>query len=239
MPTCCLIIPCYNEAQRLPLEAFYSFLNNQHHFHCLFVDDGSTDNTIEILNTAAARFPDKISVHQLANNSGKAEAVRAGMLHAGSTGKYDLIGFIDADLSAPLHVMCELLVALEKEKNVTAAFGSRVKRLGANVERKLVRHILGRIFATFATQILNITAYDSQCGAKLFRSSTVSELFKKPFLSPWFFDLEIILRAGQNNIVEVPVSQWKEVGSSKIKFKDFIKAPFELLKIRRHYLSKK
>ncbi len=238
MSTCCLIIPCYNEAGRLPLESFDKFLRNNSNFHCLFVDDGSTDNTMEILSRAAANIPEQISVFQQFNNMGKAAAVRTGMLQARSPGSYDYIGFIDADLSAPLQVMTELLNALEDEKRLFGAFGSRVKRMGATVERSFTRHIMGRVFATFATQMLNITAYDSQCGAKLFRSNSVDQLFQQPFLSPWFFDLEIILRAGQENLTEVPVSEWKEVGGSKIKFSDFAKVPFELMKIRNHYLKK-
>lgn len=222
----------------MPLEAFYAFLERHADYHCLFVDDGSTDGTVEVLKQAEERFPDRISVLIQSQNGGKAEAVRSGMMHAASQVKFDYIGFIDADLSAPLKVMPELQQGLDDHLDFNCAFGSRVKRLGAKVERRFTRHLSGRIFATVATRILHVTAYDSQCGAKLFRAEAVEKLFNEPFLSPWFFDLEIIMRASQENIIEVPISEWKEVGESKIKFWDFMKAPFEILKIRRHYFRR-
>lgn len=236
MSNCCLIVPCYNESDRLPVDAFVGFLRENPGYSCLFVDDGSTDNTSQLLTGVVALLPEQMEVLEQPENGGKAEAVRSGMLHAALNPSNEFVGFIDADLSAPLKVMKELYEELNKREHYHSAFGSRVKRMGAHVERLFVRHFLGRIFATMATNVLGVVAYDSQCGAKLFRRGVVAQLFAEPFVSAWFFDLELILRAEKKGIVEVPVSEWKEVGQSKIKFVDFIKAPFEILKIRKHYL---
>lgn len=236
MSTCCLVVPCYNESGRLRVEAFVEFLRENSNYRCLFVDDGSTDDTARMLEDAVGLLPEQMAFLKQPQNGGKAEAVRCGMLYAPQKFSIDLVGFIDADLSAPLNVMLELQEMLDESTQYHSAFGSRVKRMGAFVERKFLRHLLGRIFATVATKVLGVIAYDSQCGAKLFRVSETEKYFSKPFVSNWFFDLELILRAGKKGIIEVPVSEWKEVGQSKIKFIDFIKAPFEILKIRRHYL---
>ena len=121
--------------------------------------------------------------------------------------------------------------------------GTRVARLGANVERKIMRHYLGRIFATVIANILKIRIYDSQCGAKLIHAGIVREIFDKPFISRWFFDVEVLFRLLRNResecslpeILEVPLRTWREIGGSKLKLSDFIKAPLELWRINRHY----
>src|SRR5690606_29745873 len=119
--------------------------------------------------------------------------------------------------------------------------GSRVLRLGAVIQRSALRHYLGRIFATIASNILDIKVYDSQCGAKLFEVNMAEVLFQKPFISKWLFDLELLYRLKLNspdqffnNTLEVPLRHWEEKGDSKIKITDFLTAPFELLKIKRN-----
>ena len=77
---CTIIIPCFNEGQRLPVEIFQEFLREQHLVQFVFVDDGSTDNTYKILESLRNSFPKDTDILKLPNNSGKAEAVRLGML---------------------------------------------------------------------------------------------------------------------------------------------------------------
>lgn len=228
-------MPCYNEANRLYSGAFLDYLREHPDRSLHFVDDGSADDTPNVLKAIEAELPDRITVQILDQNKGKAEAVRCGMRAAAASGASSYIAFLDADLSAPLQVIDELVAAIAPREHLHCAFGSRVKRMGAEIERNWMRHYLGRVFATVATTVLGVVAYDSQCGAKLFRASVVDQLFDRPFVSNWFFDLEIILRAEPKSILEVPISAWREVGESKIKWTDFMKAPFELLRIRRHY----
>lgn len=234
MPTC-IVVPCYNEARRLPSSDFEIFLAANPQFHILFADDGSTDRTVEVLQSLKRKFPDQVIILARPENSGKAETVREGILEAHKTGRFSFIGFLDADLSAPLQVMKELHAGLSEGERYSGVFASRLNRLGAIVERKYSRHISGRIFATFASVMLRISVYDSQCGAKLFRSGAVPHIFSEKFVSRWFFDLEIILRAGEKNILEIPISEWREKGESKIRFTDFVRAPFDILKIKRKY----
>ena len=222
---------------------FYS--SNKNIYYC-FVNDGSDDSTFDILESLRKGREKRIQILHLANNQGKAEAVRKGFIHALQWDDFDLIGYLDADFSAPL----ESIKSLAKEFGINSAIqmasGARIARMGANIKRKMSRHYIGRVFATFASIILKIPVYDTQCGAKLLRSDLASKIMKEPFLSPWLFDVEIfariISRYGHkkidNILVEVPLKQWIVKDGSKIKYSYFLKAPFELYKIHLNYKHK-
>jgi dolichyl-phosphate beta-glucosyltransferase len=242
MPEICIVIPCYNEARRLPSDELLAFLEASPHVDFWLVDDGSVDGTYEALLALQRRQPGRVHVRRLDQNRGKAEAVRAGVLDAASLARYAFIGYWDADLSTPLAEIDLLLDALHRNSRWQLALGSRVKRLGSEIERRAARHVLGRIFAACASGVLGVAVYDSQCGAKIFRSELVPTLFRDPFLTRWLFDLEMLVRlrnevgaALVDQTVEVPLRRWLEVGGSKLKPRDMIAVPRELLAIRRHY----
>lgn len=238
MSATAIIIPCYNEGKRLKKETFLSFLAKNSNYHLLFVDDGSNDNTFETLTDLKSRNPMQISVLQNAKNLGKGESVRNGMLAAYNTKKYNQIGFLDADLSTPLTEFVALTNFLTKE-NKKAVFGSRLKRVGAEIERSSLRHLVGRFFATLIGWTIKISFYDTQCGAKVFSSAIISEITLTPFVSRWLFDVEIILKLKKNLgneiytlLYEYPLNEWKEVEGSKIKWQDSFRIPLELLRIK-------
>jgi glycosyltransferase involved in cell wall biosynthesis len=242
MPQVCVVVPCYNEAGRLKAEAFLGFLESHPHASLCFVDDGSEDGTFETLKRLQSACADRIVVHRLARNGGKAAAVRAGVLHAASRGSWEILGFWDADLSTPLTEVDRLMTAFAEHRDCCLAMGSRVKRLGSTIERRALRHVLGRIFASCASALLGFSVYDSQCGAKLFRADTVNVFFAEPFLTRWLFDLEMLMRfrnhvgaAAAEMTSEVPLGRWTEVGGSKLRVGEMIQVPLELLAIRRHY----
>lgn len=177
-------------------------------------------------------------------NQGKAEAIRLGMLTIFKNYNFDYIGYFDADLATPL----SMILILENElnnSNYKIAIGSRLKRLGAEVNRSKYRHFFGRIFATIADNILKLGVYDTQCGAKLIEYNIAKTIFEAPFISKWLFDIELIARIldnyqdGAKMIVEVPVNKWTEIAGSKIKFSEIFCFPYELLKIKNCYLKKK
>jgi glycosyltransferase involved in cell wall biosynthesis len=186
-------------------------------------------------------------VHDLPQNGGKAEAVRAGMLRAlDSGGRY--VGFWDADLATPLAEIPRFVEALETEPGRDICFGSRVRLLGRVIERKPVRHYLGRLFATVASYVLDLAVYDTQCGAKLFRvSDQARALFDEPFCVNWTFDVEIIARlqslladapstpdAG-TRIYELPLREWRDIAGSKVRPTDFLRGLVETLRIYHKY----
>lgn len=241
MQETCIVVPCYNEGYRISQPTYLKFLTGTSYSIC-FVNDGSKDNTLEIVNSIKAEMPDKVIVIDLPQNSGKAEAVRQGVLAALSMEKFEYIGYLDADLATPLEEIKFLLSHYTEQ--IEVVIGSRVKRLGSDIRRYAFRHYLGRIFATMASVTLKMEVYDSQCGAKLFRKGTAEELFSKPFVSKWFFDLELLYRFKHLNseefnqkVLEVPLRTWHEKGNTRIKPMEFITAPLELVKIKRNTLK--
>ncbi len=239
-----LIVPCYNEEQRLKGQAFLQFLAETENIDIWFVNDGSSDGTQRIIDQLSESAPGRIFARGLSENRGKAEAIRAGVGMVLENGNYDYLGYIDADLSAPLGEVLPLNALILEDKHLIVA-GSRVKMAGRNIRRTPMRHYISRIFATYYSQLLRVHNYDTQCGLKLFTSGFAGQLFATPFVSRWLFDLELFLRAKKligepeyaRKIIEVPLNEWCEVGESRLKWTDFIKAPAEVLKIYSRYLG--
>lgn len=236
-----IIVPCYNESKRLKINEFENYLNDESRVSFIFINDGSTDNTLDLINKLRSIYPRRAIYKSFDKNRGKAEAVRQGFLLAFEM-DFQNIGYWDADLSTPLHfinILCELL----EEDKISIVIGSRVRLLGYSIKRSTVRHYLGRIFATFASLILDLHVYDTQCGAKIFKNnSELKNVFTHPFLVNWIFDVEILARFKvirnlynlnllQNTTLEYPLDEWAEIGGSKVKFTDFFKAIMELTKI--------
>lgn len=179
MSTLCLVVPCFNEAARLDAARFAAFAARHPTVRFLFVDDGSTDETLQRLQALRVEDPARFSVLRMPENRGKAEAVRRGMLHA-LAGPSTYVGFWDADLATPLDEIPAFVGALEDNPAVRVVLGSRVRLLGRSVDRQTLRHYLGRVFATAASLTLGLPVYDTQCGAKLFRNGEAVRAFRQP-----------------------------------------------------------
>lgn len=237
----CMVIPCYNEAQRIELQEFYKFVEQEENIDFCFVNDGSKDNTSDVLQKAVARYSDRFLLVDKKENKGKAEAVRSGILYVASLNRYDAIGFLDADLATPLEDIYLLTNEMERYPEVSMVMGVRLKRLGANIQRKGYRHYMGRVLATVVSVLYDLPVYDSQCGAKLFRSELVPVIFDAAFSSPWLFDIELLIRVREHytdytrRIHEVPLNTWIEKGDSRIKFSHVLKLPGELFTIYCKY----
>jgi len=234
-----LVIPAWNEAKRLDDAAFLAFVSGQDVIDLHFVDDGSRDDTPTRLAALAASAPGRIRVQRLAVNRGKAEAVRTGLAAAIADG-YSLVGYLDADLAAPLDTAMLLRNVLIEMPAVSMVLGSRVKLLGWRIRRSEKRHYLGRIFATFASMALALPVYDTQCGAKAMRASpALAAALEAPFLSRWLFDVELIARLrdalGVDALRELPLPRWEDPGGSSVGLSDFVRAPLELWRIHRRY----
>ena len=102
------------------------------------------------------------------------------------TSKYQLVGYWDADLATPLAEIPVFIEKFQSNKELNAVCGSRILRLGSSIRRSVFRHYLGRVFATIVSNILNIPVYDTQCGAKLFRTKHAELIFPKLILARWF-----------------------------------------------------
>jgi dolichyl-phosphate beta-glucosyltransferase len=227
--TVTLVVPCFNEARRLDADEFLRLCRSGAQvpgarIHLLFVNDGSSDSTSTRLQRIAERDPQHIDVLDLPENRGKGEAVRRGLLLALERGA-DVVGYLDADLSVPVDGVLELLEVL-RASNAQVVLGARVTMLGREIERRALRHYLGRVFASAASLALGVRVYDTQCGGKLFRSSpALRASLSQAFLSRWVFDVELLgrllsgepsARLGVKDIVEHPLRVWREKAGSKL-----------------------
>jgi len=236
-----VVVPCFNEGRRLRADGFRTLLADPA-TRVLFVNDGSTDDTGEVLTAICAQLGPNALRLDLPRNQGKAEAVRQGLL-AGLRLGAPVVGFLDADLATPAEEMIRLVDTLQASR-VHAAFAARVALLGTRIERHAFRHYLGRIFATAASLILDLRVYDTQCGAKAFRASDLlASVLAEPFHARWAFDVELIgrLLAGAPGIpgltaadlLEMPLRTWTDVPDSKLRFAQFHRLGIELIRIHR------
>jgi dolichyl-phosphate beta-glucosyltransferase len=240
--TAIIVVPCFNEAARLDVSAFTRFVEAEHRYRLLFVDDGSQDNTGQLLEAMAHEHPDRIAVLRLDRNCGKAEAVRRGLLAALDQGPAT-IGFWDADLATPLESLGDFARVMETRPSVSIVMGARVKLLGRAVHRSVGRHYIGRVFATAVSFILRMPVYDTQCGAKLFRGDgEIRRTLETPFITRWIFDVEILARFAlgrgglglpdvKTAIYEMPLPTWHDVAGTRIRVRDFLRAPLDILRI--------
>ncbi|HMB03697.1 MAG TPA: glycosyltransferase [Isosphaeraceae bacterium] len=241
-----IVVPCYNEALRLDVRKFEEFSRENRHQRFLFVNDGSTDGTLEVLDDLRRSDLECFALCDLPENVGKAEAVRQGLLRAFEADP-DYVGYWDADLATPLDAILTFCSVLDSRPDIDMVFGARVKLLGRCVQRNPLRHYLGRIFATAASSALGVGFYDTQCGAKLFRAShEIRSLFQRPFSTRWIFDVEIIARLIASRrgtdrpkidevVYEFPLHEWHDVAGSKVRPGDFARAFYELAAISWRY----
>jgi len=233
----------------LDAAAFRAFAAEHPTIAFLFVNDGSNDGTRELLDELSRGVGQQFKVLHLERNCGKAEATRRGMQEAFRLSPV-YAGYWDADLATPLEAITDFAEHLDAHPQVEMIFGSRVRLMGHRIVRRPLRHYLGRAFATVASAVLGMGVYDTQCGAKMFRSSpAIQRLFAQPYSSRWIFDVEILARflhefRGANRgsvedvIHEIPLLRWEDVAGSRVRPLDFVRAIHELWVIHRTWLRK-
>jgi len=237
-----VVIPCYNEADRLSSDEFKNFAFQNLGYHLCFVNDGSTDNTLAVLQDLKENNPSNISIYNCEKNGGKAEAVRQGMLHLSKDQQFDYIGFLDADLSTDFRDFEDLVVTIEQSKFKIVS-GSRMSRMGANITKESARKIISITINLIIRTILGMPFKDTQCGAKVMDRDIVKTMFKKPFITKWLFDVEIFMRMrhvygltkAKELICEQPLKRWVHADGSKLSMKDSAKIVGQLAKIAVAY----
>ncbi len=240
-----VVIPCYNEEDRLLSTEFLNFIDKNSGYHLCFVNDGSKDNTLEVLHNLRNGREDYITVYDCKKNGGKAEAVRLGMLHMAKKTDLDYIGFLDADLSTDLKDFDDLVSTIENS-NFKIVSGSRISRMGANITKESARKIISMTVNFIIRKILGMNFKDTQCGAKIFSKDVIHLAFDKKFVTQWIFDVEIFKRMsmyfGTQNatkfICEQPLKRWIHADGSKLSMKDSIKIIMQLGQIAWVYRSK-
>lgn len=231
MPTYSIVIPAFNESERIvvTLDKVLAYLAEQGwDAEVLVVNDGSRDTTPQIVQRYAARFP---SVRLLENpgNRGKGYAVRNGMLQA----RGEIVLFSDADLSAPIAEAPKLFAALAAGHDV--AIGSRWLRRELQTERQpWYRQLFGRVFNTYLRVVLGLKFHDTQCGFKAFTRAAAQDVFSRQQVEGWGFDPEILFLARRRGFrtAEVPV-EWAHDSRSRISyFRDGLRMVAEIFKVR-------
>ena len=240
-----VVIPCYNEEERLLSNAFLDYIDTNSGYHLCFVNDGSKDRTLEVLEALQKGREDFITVYNCEKNGGKAEAVRLGMLHMAKKEDLDYIGFLDADLSTDLADFDNLVKTIERS-DFKIVSGSRIARMGANITKESARKIISLTINFIIRKILKMDFKDTQCGAKIFHKDVIDIAFGKKFVTQWIFDVEIFKRMSINfglkqakaMLCEQPLKRWIHADGSKLSMKDSLKIIGQLGQIAWVYRRK-
>ncbi len=232
-----IIIPCYNEAKRINTQAFIDFILREKEYHLCFVNDGSKDNTLEVLESIQGQCPQRVSVIDVKQNAGKASAVRSGARYLYNKSEIAFIGFIDADLSTDFKDFNNLVNTMKDNHKLQMVYGSR--RKGGEIKRDFFRYFLSTIIKSIIYLILGLPIEDTQCGAKVFRRSIIPIAYNRSFITRWLFDVEIFIRIknrfGRQYTMQITHEQalerWVHVDDSKLSLKDSLFIPYRLITI--------
>jgi dolichyl-phosphate beta-glucosyltransferase len=226
-----VIIPAYNESQRIlpTLDRISEYFKNYFiNFEIIVVNDGSNDNTLEILLQAKNSIK-TLQVTGYDVNKGKGFAIKFGV----NISKGDFILISDADLSTPIEEVEKLMFYCESGYDI--AIGSRaLKESEIIIRQPWWREFMGKSFNKIVRIIANIDFSDTQCGFKLFRGEIGRSLFRKSKIDRFAYDIEILYLAKKEGykIKEVPI-KWLNSPYSKVKpFKDSLQCLKDLIKIK-------
>jgi dolichyl-phosphate beta-glucosyltransferase len=237
MSSFAIIIPCFNEEKRLDKPAISHFAQTHQDIQIIFVDDGSSDSTSRIVEDIICECGN-IELVRLEKNVGKGEAVRQGLIHAAKTQTFTFIGYLDADLSTSFDEFYNMYTCASAE-NADFIFGSRIKKLGSIIQRSHLRHLVGRVLVTILDKRFQLGYYDTQCGAKIFKSYLLRDVLNTPFYTRWFFDIELFLRLRtldrKYTGIEYPLKKWENKKGSKLGLASIAGISKEIFTLLRKY----
>ncbi len=233
-----IVIPAYNEGRRIgrTLEKLLAYVaDHAWDAEIIIVNDGSRDNTVDIIRRYAEKSP-ALKLVENPGNRGKGYSVRNGMSHA----QGDVMLFSDADLSAPIEESGKLFEQIHSGADV--AIGSRWLRPELQTQKQsLHRQIFGRVFNLALRVVLGLRFKDTQCGFKAFSRRAVDSIFPLQRIERWGFDPEVIFLAERNGlkVVEVPVQWAHERGGSIHPVRDGLRMLLEIFKVRWYWITGK
>lgn len=185
----------------------------------LLVDDGSGPaehaSLRPLVRKLQATYPRNFGFLPLSKNRGKGGAILAGWRSA--TGGFDYLGFVDADGAFDPAEVARVAGQLNHGPQKASLFASRVKMMGFSVKRHMVRHYLGRIFATWVGLCLEPAIYDSQCGLKFVPARVFAKISPRLLGRGFSWDIELLsaLLSAGCPIREIPVN-WRDIPGSKV-----------------------
>jgi glycosyltransferase involved in cell wall biosynthesis len=231
-----IILPAYNEGARIAgtLDRILAYATQcGWNAEVIVVNDGSSDDTAEIVRECAGAHP-VLRLLENPGNRGKGYSVRNGMLRA----RGDILLFSDADLSSPIEEADKLFAAIGKGADI--AIGSRWLDRSLQIRRQpLHRRIFGRIFNLALRVILSLQFKDTQCGFKAFTRRSADAIFPLQKIERWGFDPELLYLAKKFGFAvrEVPVAWSHREGTRLHPLRDGIRMFGELLRIRWYALK--
>lgn len=224
-PVLSVVIPCFNEEQRLPrtIEQIEHYLDaRQTPYELILVDDGSSDATRQVMDEASRQHP-RVKVEALPHNRGKGRALATGVQAA--TGVEVLV--TDADLSTPIEELEKLQAALNQGAGI--AIASRALRASrVEISQPIYRVLMGKAFNLLVQAVLLPGIWDTQCGFKLFRGDVAHRVFAGLMTDGFGYDPEVLYRARKEGvkIAEVPVV-WRNSAPTKVSA---VRSSFDMLK---------
>ena len=230
-PTYSIVLPAFNESERIAatIENIFTFAAKKSwQTEIIVVNDGSTDDTVEVVRRCAATRPG-LRLLQNPGNRGKGYSVRHGMLQA----QGEILLFSDADLSSPIAEAEKLFAAIAAGADI--AIGSRWLKTELQLRRQpLYRQIYGRIFNLALHLILGLQFKDTQCGFKAFTRRAAHALFPLQKIERWGFDPELLYLAKRLHlrVEEVPVAWAHREGTRINPLRDGMRMFVEMLQIR-------
>ncbi len=216
-PEISVVVPCYQESAVIESTLFsLSTYLTKHfeRFELIVVTDGSPDDTREKVQQFGQSHPRiPLTLISFQKNRGKGAAVKEGVLSS----HYDLILFIDADLTIPIEELEKFLPSL---RSSDMAIGSRLVP-GSVFEEGApwYRTVLARGFHILQILLLGNFEYsDTQCGFKLFKKDVARTLFEKIRVKRFAFDAELLFLAKKMNfsVAVLPVTIKKDARNTNV-----------------------
>lgn len=198
-----VILPIHNGQATLPttLRKVQQYLYRHPHVTALFIDDGSTDRSHDILTQGIrqAKTP-QLQMLSYQPRAGKGDAVRLGMQATMADCEY--LCLMDGDLAYSLDHLDDLMVALQRSD---MAIGNRTTAIPTRKSR-WIRRLIHRLTLQLAQHWLGTTYTDPQAGLKGFRASAAQILFQRQSIGGFGFDLELLYIAEKHQltIAEIP-----------------------------------
>jgi dolichyl-phosphate beta-glucosyltransferase len=198
-----LLIPAFNESLRFSESYFRELSVLNDNLRLIFIDDGSTDSTLSLLEQTS-QFIENSEVMYLRENVGKANAVRLGFLKARELyPNCSWIGFLDSDGSFyPDDVTAIISLIPELDSDVDAIFTCRKIVLDEHLFQIFQRRIARNVIFKFLILGWGEHLEDVQSGFKFFRNTdSMFRALDSEFVTRWFFEWEILIRLKSFNSI--------------------------------------